>query len=219
MPGLAGHPGCSQHRSVEQVAWLREEDCGRPGSRAVRSAVRVGGGERFLCGTRSLHGICGKERPGHGWWKQAHHETHRAQGLGVALPSGELHRTPRVGMCARKTGGIHRRHNVLIPCARAGSIYQLFLFPFINTCILVVLVVVKNPPANAGDIRDADSVPGLGRYPGGGRATHSSILAENPMDRGAWLATVHRVAQSQTRLKQEHEHLVKHKNRASFNIV
>ena len=79
--------------------------------------------------------------------------------------------------------------------------------------------VVKNPPVNAGDIRDADSVPGLGRYPGGGRATHSSILAENPMDRGAWLATVHRVAQSQTRLKQEHEHLVKHKNRASFNIV
>ena len=114
-------------------------------------------------------GFVGRRGQGMGW-KQAHQETHRAQGLGVALPSGKLHRTPRVGMCARKAGGIHRRHNVLVPCAQAGSnsIYQLFLFPFINTCILIVLVLVKNPPANAGDIRDAGSVPGLGRSPGGG---------------------------------------------------
>ena len=146
-------------------------------------------------------GFVGRRGQGMGW-KQAHQETHRAQGLGVALPSGKLHRTPRVGMCARKAGGIHRRHNVLVPCAQAGSnsIYQLFLFPFINTCILIVLVLVKNPPANAGDIRDAGSVPGLGRSPGGGRATHSSILAENPMDRRAWLATVYRDAKSQTQV-------------------
>ena len=46
------------------------------------------------------------------------------------------------------------------------------------------------------------SIPGLGRSPGGGRGNplQSSCL-ENPMDRGAWRATVHRVAQSQTRLK------------------
>ena len=37
--------------------------------------------------------------------------------------------------------------------------------------------MVKNPPANAGDIRDVGSVPGSGRSPGGGRATHSSMLA------------------------------------------
>ena len=37
--------------------------------------------------------------------------------------------------------------------------------------------MVKNPPANAGDIRDVASIPGWGRYPGGGMATHSSILA------------------------------------------
>ena len=40
-----------------------------------------------------------------------------------------------------------------------------------------VALVVKNPPANAGDIREAGSIPGLGRSPGGGHATHSSILA------------------------------------------
>ena len=38
-------------------------------------------------------------------------------------------------------------------------------------------LVVKNPPANAGDMRDAGSIPGLGTSPGGGHATHSSILA------------------------------------------
>ena len=40
-----------------------------------------------------------------------------------------------------------------------------------------VALVVKNRPANAGDIRDAGLIPGLGRSPGGGMATHSSILA------------------------------------------
>ena len=65
-----------------------------------------------------------------------------------------------------------------------------------------VVLVVKYPPANAGDIRDAGSTPGLGRAPGGG---HGSPLLysclENPMDRGAWRATVHGVAQSQIQLK------------------
>ena len=66
-----------------------------------------------------------------------------------------------------------------------------------------VALVVKNPPANEGDIRDADSVPGLGRSPGGGfgNPLQYSFL-ENHMDRGAWQATVHRVAKSPTRLKQ-----------------
>ena len=64
-------------------------------------------------------------------------------------------------------------------------------------------LVVKNPPANAGDMRDAGSIPGSGRFPGGG---HSNPLQcsclENPMDRGAWRATVHSVSKSQTQLKQ-----------------
>ena len=40
-----------------------------------------------------------------------------------------------------------------------------------------MMLVVKNLPANAGDIRDLGLIPGLGRSPGGGHATHSSILA------------------------------------------
>ena len=63
--------------------------------------------------------------------------------------------------------------------------------------------VVKNPPTNAGDVRDMGSTPGLGRSSGGG---HGNLLQysclENPMDRGAWRATVHRVMKSWTWLKQ-----------------
>ena len=57
--------------------------------------------------------------------------------------------------------------------------------------------MVRNPPASAGDIRDVGSIPGLGRCPGGhGNSLQYSCL-ENPMDRGAWQATVHGVAKSQ----------------------
>ena len=61
------------------------------------------------------------------------------------------------------------------------------------------MLVVKNPPANAGDIRDVDSIPGSGRSPGEGNGNplQYSCLG-NPMDRGAWQATVHRVAKTQT---------------------
>ena len=61
-----------------------------------------------------------------------------------------------------------------------------------------VVVVVKNPPANAGDIRDVGSIPGLGRSPrvGNGNPVQYSFV-QNPMDRGAWRATVHRVAKIQ----------------------
>ena len=55
-------------------------------------------------------------------------------------------------------------------------------------------LMVKHLPANAGDVRDTGSIPGLGRSPGGGHGNplqHSCL--ENPMDRGAWRATVHRV--------------------------
>ena len=62
--------------------------------------------------------------------------------------------------------------------------------------------MVKNPPADTGDVRDVSSIPGSGRSPGG---EHSNPLQysclENPMDREAWQATAHGVAKSQTRLK------------------
>ena len=62
-----------------------------------------------------------------------------------------------------------------------------------------VALGVKNPPANAGDIRDVSSIPGLGRSPGGGRGNplQCSCL-ENPMARGAWWAAVRGVAESDT---------------------
>ena len=62
-----------------------------------------------------------------------------------------------------------------------------------------VVLGVKNPPANAGDIRDIGSIPGLARSPGGGNGNPLQYSClENPMDRGAWRATVHRVAKSRT---------------------
>ena len=62
--------------------------------------------------------------------------------------------------------------------------------------------MVKNPPADAGDIRDMGSIPGLGRSPGGGPGNPLQYSClENPMDRGAWRATVPRVAQSAAQLK------------------
>ena len=58
-----------------------------------------------------------------------------------------------------------------------------------------MVLVVKNLPANAGDIRDAGVMPGLGKSPGGGRGNPLQYSClENPMDRGAWWAIVHRVA-------------------------
>ena len=59
--------------------------------------------------------------------------------------------------------------------------------------------VVKNLPANTGDIKDTGSILGLGRSPGGGHGNPLQYSClENPMDRGAWQAIVHRVAKSQT---------------------
>ena len=61
-----------------------------------------------------------------------------------------------------------------------------------------VILLVKNLPDNSEDLRDMGSTSGSGRSPGGhGNPLQYSYL-ENPMDRGAWQATVHRVAQSQT---------------------
>ena len=71
-----------------------------------------------------------------------------------------------------------------------------------------VVLVVKNPPANAGDVRDTDVIPGSGRSPGEGHGNSLQYSClENPMDRGAWQAAVRRVAKSRTNLSNlEHTH-------------
>ena len=70
-------------------------------------------------------------------------------------------------------------------------------------------IVAKNPPANAGDIRDAGLILGLWWSPGG---RHSNPLQcfhlENPMNKGTWQATVHSIPKSWTRLKQLCMHIM-----------
>ena len=62
--------------------------------------------------------------------------------------------------------------------------------------------MVKNQPANSGDLKDTDSIPGLGRSPGGGHGNPPwySCMG-NPMYGGAWQAMALRVSKSQTQLK------------------
>ena len=60
-------------------------------------------------------------------------------------------------------------------------------------------LVVKNLPANAGDVTDVGLIPGSGRFPGAGRGNPFQYSClENLMDRGTWRAAVHRVAKSWT---------------------
>ena len=71
-----------------------------------------------------------------------------------------------------------------------------------------VTVVVKNPPAIAGDVRDTGSLPGSRRSPGGGHGNPLQYSClENPLEREAWWVTVHRVTKSQTRLKRLSMHM------------
>ena len=74
---------------------------------------------------------------------------------------------------------------------------------------MFMAIVIKNLSANAGDRRDMGSTPGSGRSPGGrlGDPLQYSCL-ENPIDRGAWLATVYRVAKSLIRLKRLSKHVL-----------
>ena len=79
-----------------------------------------------------------------------------------------------------------------------------------------VALVVKKPPANAGDVRDVSWIPGSKRPSGVGNVNplqYSSL--ENPTDRAAWQATIHRATKVQIRLRNEHS---KRMNRLSGNI-
>ena len=73
-----------------------------------------------------------------------------------------------------------------------------------------VALVVKNLPANSGDIRDSASIPRLGRSPGGGHANPLQYSClENSMDRGAWWNTVHGVTTGWTQLR-DLAHMLEH---------
>ena len=71
-----------------------------------------------------------------------------------------------------------------------------------NNKVPQVELVVKNPPANVGDIRDVGLIPGWGRSPGEGHGNPLQYpCLENPWTKEPWWATVHRVARSQIQLK------------------
>ena len=68
-------------------------------------------------------------------------------------------------------------------------------------------LMIKKPPANAGDVRDVGLIPGSRRSPGGGHGNPLQYSClDNPMGGGAYWATVHRITKSQTRLKQLSTH-------------
>ena len=69
----------------------------------------------------------------------------------------------------------------------------------VNIWASQVALVVKNPPANAGGVRDEGLIPGSGRYPGEGNGTPLQYSClENPTNKGAWWAVVCGIAKSQT---------------------
>ena len=77
---------------------------------------------------------------------------------------------------------------ILQSCPKLMNTFQAF-------GTFLVAQKAKNPPANAGDTGDAGSIPELGQSPGEGNVSPLQYSClENPMDRGAWRATVHGVA-------------------------
>ena len=92
-----------------------------------------------------------------------------------------LRTTRKERICTHQLEKPHKRH----PCVSLGEV------------LLQVELVVKNPSTNVGDGRDAGSIPGSGRSPGGGHGNpHQYACLGNPMDRGALWATVHGVTNS-----------------------
>ena len=88
-------------------------------------------------------------------------------------------------------GGLSREGNVLT--------IRLICIVVQKKLAFQVALVIKNRAANAGDIRDVGLIPGFGKSPGGGYGNPLQYSGlENPMDRGAWWATVHGVTKNWT---------------------
>ena len=106
----------------------------------------------------------------------------------------------------RKGTGIGHRRAWLAFWNKAAEAMVTLWLVFPTTDIWASQVVLENAK-EPGDVRDMGLIPGLGRSPGGGHGNPLSYpCLENTMDRGAWLATVHRVAKSWTWLKQPGMH-------------
>ena len=111
-------------------------------------------------------------------------------GLGDALHVG----VPSLVYYKGETWKLFTWWNISVEWADANSIVIYFSLQASQ-----VALVIKNPSANAGGIRDTGSIPRLGRSPGGGHGNPLQYSClENPMDRGTWWTSVQRVAESQT---------------------
>ena len=125
-------------------------------------------------------------------------------GLGLPEMQGGVQRWRDVSRESERYGEINRHRDWEITSTTTYlvlPIHTLAQMPHLNLPMgqSQVVLVVKNLPANTGDIREAASIPEWGRSFGG---RHGSPLQycclENPMDRGAWQAIVHRATKSWT---------------------
>ena len=106
-----------------------------------------------------------------------------------------------LGVCREKLEAVVKGK----PCVMSFTLF-FFNFNFYGSIVDLwasqMALVVKNPPANAGDRRNTGLIPGSRRFPGGGHGNPLQYsFLECPMAKGAWWATVHRVTKSPTRLK------------------
>ena len=108
-----------------------------------------------------------------------------------------------VVFCFEVTIAFKESPQIILEMSTSMSKQALLCAPFINFCLKeensLLALVVKNLSANVGDVKDVGSMPELGRSPGEGNGNPLQYSClENPMDRGAWWATVHRVAELDT---------------------
>ena len=135
------------------------------------------------------------------------HGVHQAKTLEwVAMPSSRGPSQSRDQHSVSCISCIAGRFFITEPPGKRSSL-SIFKFAILFKWASLVSLMVKNMPANAGHLRDMHLTPRLGRSPGGGHGNPLQCFClENPLDRGAWRATVHRVIQSRTRLKRLSTH-------------
>ena len=122
-------------------------------------------------------------------------DTIQTQDYLTLTPSSQTHTNPHTKPLFTKHKPHMFKHNCVLIYVYVFIPYIcVYIYIHIYICASQVVLVVKNLSANAGDIRNAGSIPGLRRAPGGGHGNPLQCSSlENPMNRGARWAMVHRV--------------------------
>ena len=153
---------------------------------------------------KTLHGYQEKQLPAEGFWK--------AKGDKVSRTPEVLEGCGYLPNLTWLSPSTQSPSSIFSATSQAPKLWWELIFFFSNWSIIALGfpggASGKNLPANAEDIRDGGSIPGLGRSPRGGRAWQLTLvfLPGNPMDKEACQATVHRVTKNQTRLQQLSAH-------------